>query len=207
MTEPVTPVAPTAAPAAVPNRAGPTFSADIYAWFSWESAVVPEVGALANTAYTNAVAANERAVTATTKANEASASASTANEKAGIATTKAGEASDSAGVAVQAAIDAGALLDQFDDRYMGVKASDPTLDNDGNPLVAGAIYINSMSGYLRAYTGTGWVQGISVIAGVESLNGLQGVLSIKTINGVALIGAGNINTATPDLYAFIAAQG
>jgi hypothetical protein len=35
---------------------------------------------------------------------------------------------------------AAAILDSFDDRYLGAKASDPTLDNDGNPLVVGALY-------------------------------------------------------------------
>jgi hypothetical protein len=67
-----------------------------------------------------------------------------------------------------------ALYDQFDDRYLGVKASDPTVDNDGNALQAGAFYISSATGFIRAYNGTAWVQGISAIAGVTSIDGQTG---------------------------------
>lgn len=80
MTDPVTPTAPTAAPATIPNRAGANFSAEIYAWFNWEATVVPKVEGLATVAHTNAVAANERAVAA-------AASADTATTQAGLATT------------------------------------------------------------------------------------------------------------------------
>lgn len=163
-------------------------------------------------------AAAEHVATALGYKNAAAGSAAAAAEQASQATTngaaqvelaaeQVGIAADHASAAAQSVIDAAALLDQFDDRYLGVKAADPLLDNDGNPLVAGAIYINSVSGYLRAYTGAAWVQGISVIAGVESLNGLQGAITVKTINGATITGAGNIDTATPDLFAFAAAQG
>jgi hypothetical protein len=47
--------------------------------------------------------------------------------------------------------------DNFDDRYLGTKTSDPTLDNDGNALVAGALYFNSVSGAMKVYTGSAWV--------------------------------------------------
>jgi hypothetical protein len=50
-----------------------------------------------------------------------------------------------------------AAYDSFDDRYLGTKASDPTLDNDGNALVAGALYFNSTSGVMKLYTGSAWV--------------------------------------------------
>ena len=50
-----------------------------------------------------------------------------------------------------------AAFDSFDDRYLGTKTADPTLDNDGNPLVAGALYFNSVSGIMKVYTGSTWV--------------------------------------------------
>lgn len=46
---------------------------------------------------------------------------------------------------------AAALLDQFDDAYLGSKASDPTLDNDGDPLADGALYYNTTSKLLKVY--------------------------------------------------------
>jgi hypothetical protein len=74
-------------------------------------------------------------------------------------------ASDTSKVAAQTAQTAAetardqtlAAYDSFDDRYLGTKASDPTLDNDGNALVAGALYFNSTSGAMKLYTGAAWV--------------------------------------------------
>lgn len=48
------------------------------------------------------------------------------------------------------------IFDNFDDRYLGVKASNPTLDNDGNVLQIGAIYYNSVTKELRFFNGTEW---------------------------------------------------
>ncbi|MDE4303629.1 hypothetical protein PXK30_09570 [Phaeobacter gallaeciensis] len=45
--------------------------------------------------------------------------------------------------------------DSFDDRYLGGKASDPATDNDGDPLLAGAIYWKTGSGF-RVWNGSAW---------------------------------------------------
>jgi hypothetical protein len=71
--------------------------------------------------------------------------------------TKAGEASTSATNASASATSAAASYDSFDDRYLGSKASDPTLDNDGNALLTGAIYWNSTSNVMRVWSGSSWV--------------------------------------------------
>lgn len=55
-----------------------------------------------------------------------------------------------------AAAAAEAAYDSFDDRYLGAKASAPTLDNDGNALIEGAIYWNSVDNAMYAWTGTEW---------------------------------------------------
>jgi hypothetical protein len=47
--------------------------------------------------------------------------------------------------------------DQFDDRWLGPKTSDPTLDNDGAALLTGAAYWNSSTNKLRIWTGSAWV--------------------------------------------------
>jgi hypothetical protein len=39
---------------------------------------------------------------------------------------------------------------------LGAKASDPTVDNDGNPLVAGALYFNTVLPGMKVYTGSTW---------------------------------------------------
>ncbi len=48
------------------------------------------------------------------------------------------------------------LYDQFDDRYLGNKASDPTTDNDGGALSAGMLYFNTTSLVMKVYNGTAW---------------------------------------------------
>lgn len=85
----------------------------------------------------------------TAAVSSASASAATATTQAGIATTQAGNAAASATAAA-------ASFDSFDDRYLGPKAADPALDNDGNPLLTGALYFNTTANELRYYTGAVW---------------------------------------------------
>ena len=49
-------------------------------------------------------------------------------------------------------------FDSFDDRYLGAKSSNPSTDNDGNALITGAIYFNSSSNQILAWTsGDAWV--------------------------------------------------
>ena len=45
----------------------------------------------------------------------------------------------------------------FTDQYLGAFASDPTVDNDGDPLTEGDLYVNTTDDTLRFYTGSGWV--------------------------------------------------
>jgi hypothetical protein len=108
----------------------------------------------------------------------ASSAASTSAAQSGIAATKANEASisegnastfadnasdsaDSAGnaqTAAEAARDAAlAAFDSFDDRYLGQKSSDPTVDNDGDALVAGTLYFNTTTDDMKVYEGSVWV--------------------------------------------------
>lgn len=83
--------------------------------------------------------------------------AQAASTSASSASTSASNAS-SAQTAAESARDATlAAYDSFDDRYLGTKTSDPTLDNDGNALLAGALYFNSVSGIMKLYTGSAWV--------------------------------------------------
>ena len=68
--------------------------------------------------------------------------------------------------AAEAARDAAlAALDSFDDRYLGQKTSDPTLDNDGNALVAGALYFNTTDDVMKVYEGSLWVAAYASLSG------------------------------------------
>jgi hypothetical protein len=104
------------------------------------------------------------AASATTSATNAAASASAASTSASNASSSASAASTSASnaataqTAAEAARDSAlAAYDNFDDRYLGPKASDPTLDNDGNALLAGSLYYNTVVPEMRLYTGSAWV--------------------------------------------------
>jgi len=62
----------------------------------------------------------------------------------------------SATAAAASAAAAEASYDSFDDRYLGAKSTPPSVDNDGNALVTGALYWNSVSATMFAWTGSAW---------------------------------------------------
>jgi hypothetical protein len=91
---------------------------------------------------------------ATSVAAAASASAaSTSASNASTSETNA-EAAKDAAVVAQAAAEA--ALDEFTDTYLGAKASDPTVDNDGNSLTTGDQYFNTSDNVLKIWNGSSW---------------------------------------------------
>jgi hypothetical protein len=132
-------------------------------------------------------AADALAVQMTADADSAETDAATATTQAGIATTKAGEALSSANAAAASetaaglsATSAAASYDAFDDRYLGSKTSDPSLDNDGNALLTGALYWNSSASEIRVYNGSNWVVAYLPASGYATLNGTE-TLTNKTL--------------------------
>ena len=103
----------------------------------------------ATAAASSASGASGSASTATTKASEASTSATNA-------ATSATNAGNSATAAASSATSAASSFDNFDDRYLGAKSSDPSVDNDGDALITGALYFNSSSNELKVYSGSSW---------------------------------------------------
>jgi hypothetical protein len=115
----------------------------------------------ASAASTSATNAASSASAASTSATAASGSASTATTQATNSATSATASAASAVSAASSAASAAALLDNFDDRYLGAKASDPALDNDGNALIVGALYFNTTDGVMKVYTASGWIEASS----------------------------------------------
>lgn len=66
-------------------------------------------------------------------------------------------ASNSASAAAGSAASAASSLTALNDKFLGNKTSDPTLDNSGNALAAGATYFNTTSNALKYYTGSAWL--------------------------------------------------
>ena len=91
------------------------------------------------------------AETATSSATAAASSASAAATSASNAASSASSASSSASSAASSLSSVETIYDNFDDRFLGTKASDPTLDNDGNALVEGSIYYNSTTNEVKFY--------------------------------------------------------
>jgi hypothetical protein len=155
------------------------------------SASAAAASASAASASTSASQASASAAAASTSASAASASAAAASASAAAAASSASAALSSAVSAASSAANAATAYDDFDDRYLGSKTADPTLDNDGNSLVTGALYFNSVSGKMRVYTGAGWIDASS--ASVETFkffeftaSATQTTFSGNDDNGVSL---------------------
>lgn len=74
------------------------------------------------------------------------------------AASSASSADGSAIAAAASAASAASAYDAFDDRYLGSKTSDPTLDNDGNALVVGALYYRTTAPVgMKVYDGANWI--------------------------------------------------
>jgi hypothetical protein len=104
----------------------------------------------ASTATTQAGIATTQASNASTSASNSATSESNAASSANTATTQATNASNSATASAASAAAAAASADVFDDTYLGAKSSDPTVDNDGDPLTSGDLYFNTTSNELKS---------------------------------------------------------
>jgi len=146
------------------NLVGPVaqYMSDVANNITAISAVAPLAGDLSNV--TNNLSAIQAAATnATNAANSATAAASSATSIGNAETTTTANAVAAANSAAAAAT----ALDNFDDKYLGVKSSDPTVDNDGDALIQGALYFSSSSSAMQVYDGANWIAASS--SGVASL--------------------------------------
>ena len=155
---PITPL-----PTPIPSRQQPeaTFVTNADNFLGALPTFVTEANALETNVNAKESTASAAATTATTKAGEALASANAA----ALSETAAAGSASSAAILVQ--------------NYQGALASDPTVNKTGGPLVAGDWYANTTTNTMRAYTGTGWVQAVSAVAGVSSINGETGEVVLK----------------------------
>ncbi len=93
---------------------------------------------------------------ATSSATSAAGSSTSAAASAATAATQAATATSQASNAAASAVSAAASFDAFDDRFLGAKAANPTLDNDGQALLVGAMYWNTTESAMRAWSGSEW---------------------------------------------------
>ena len=139
-------------------------------------------------AYASQIA--QYAQTATEKATESENSATeSANSASAAATSEANAAISEANAAISEA-NAENTYENFDARYLGSKASDPVVDNQGNPLITGAVYWNSNSAKLKVYDGSSW----TIQSGTGTVTSVGGT---GTVNGISL--SGTVTSAGVDI--------
>ena len=109
------------------------------------------------------------------------------------ANTASSNASGFATAAQTAQAAAETALDTFDDRMLGAKSSNPSLDNDNNALLVGAMYWNTANNVMLVYSGSAWAEikpttseqtNINTVAGISGLSGLaSNNANITTVAG------------------------
>jgi len=156
--------------------------------------------ASASAAATSASNASTSATNAASSASAASTSASNASTYAGVAQAFAGasqtssvNAATSATNASNSATAAAASYDAFDDRYLGSKSSDPSLDNDGQTLIDGALYFDTVNNVMKVYDlgTTTWKRTIPTTADQANIDTVSGIAAnVTTVAGIS----GNVTT-------------
>ncbi|OUU25842.1 MAG: hypothetical protein CBC04_06105, partial [Verrucomicrobia bacterium TMED44] len=155
----------------------------------------------ASTSETNAASSASAASTSATNAGTSETNAATSATNAGTSETNAATSATAAQTA-QAAAEAAA--DNFDDTYLGAKASDPTVDNDGDALTAGDLYFNTTTNKMKVYTGSAWLD--ATASGTEISNVVEDTtpqlggnldLNGNDITGTGAIPAANLTGTLP----------
>ena len=130
-----------------------------------------------------------------TAAATSAANAATSETNAATSETNAGNSASAAA----------AIYDSFDDRWLGAKASAPTVDNDGDALVTGAVYFNTTNDSLYIWTGSAWSLAVfdtnDALFGANNLSDVASAATSRTN-----LGLGTAATTASTDYA-TAAQG
>ncbi len=157
----------------------------------------------AATSATNAATSATNAATSATSA-AASATAATTNGAAQVALAEAQVA-----LATTQANNAAESYDSFDDRYLGAKSSDPSVDNDGGALITGALYFNTTAPEMRVYNGSAWVNmpftAVGALLVANNLSDLASAATARTNLGVAI--GSNVQAYSAELAAIAALSG
>lgn len=152
-------------------------------------AAADAVAAAVSTAADAAATAADRIAVAADKATVAANTATVANNTS-ITTANAASALASATSASTDAATVATIYDNFDDRYLGAKAADPTVDNDGNALITGALYFNTVSAVMRVRNASAAWQTVAASGSLTT-----GDIGVTVMGYVAPSSSGNVLTS------------
>jgi hypothetical protein len=181
-------------------------NADVAKWALLVDAASATTSALAAaSSATDAENAQTAAEAAQTAAEAAQTAAELAETNAETAETNA-EAAQTAAEAAQAAAEL--VYDNFDDRYLGAKATDPTLDNDGDALIDGALYFDTANNVMKVYDlgTTTWLRTTPTSGDQANIDTVSGIsANVTTVAGISADvvtvadSAANISTVATDI--------
>jgi hypothetical protein len=134
----------------------------------------------ASVASTKAAEAAASALAAAGSATAADTSDTQANDSKIAAATSATNSANSATASANSATASAASFDEFDDRYLGSKATAPTTNNDGDPLTDGVLYYDTVVDIMYVWNGTAWQTITTGSGGLEAANNLNDVASAST---------------------------
>jgi hypothetical protein len=131
-------------------------------------------------------AASSASAAATSESNAATSESNAATSESNAATSESNAATSESNAAASAS-SAATLYDNFDDRYLGAKATDPTLDNDGDALIDGALYFDTANNVMKVYDlgTTTWLRTTPTSGEQANINAVTA--NATNINAVAAI--------------------
>ena len=118
----------------------------------------------------------------------AAAQVALATTQATNAATSASSASTSASNAATSETNTATLYDNFDDRFLGAKTSDPTVDNDGDALIDGALFFRTDQAVMKVYdlSSTTWLRTTPTSSDQTAINNVSSNASnINTVAGIS----------------------
>lgn len=151
-----------------------------------------------------AAAASAAAALASETAAAASEAAAAASEAASAASEAAAALSETNAAASEAA--AAASYDNFDDRYLGAKSTtggNPTVDNDGDALIDGALFFDTTNNVMMVYNlgTTTWLRTTPTATDQANINAVNADASDI---GVVATNIGSVNTVATNINEVIA---
>ena len=179
---------------------------DVAKWDLIVDAATATTSSTAAASSATAAAASQTAAAASESA--AATSSATSTTQAGISTTQATNSATSATASATSATasaasatSSAASFDTFDDRYLGAKASDPTLDNDGDALVDGAMFFDTTNNITKIYDlgTTTWLRTTPTSTDQGHINTVSGIsAAVSNVSSISAAVSG-VNSISADV--------